>query len=204
MRVAVNMFFNFEGLVFFFEHHRNVDIHSCIIFSEGFVVFVLHIPACKFSISSQIHIFSNKCRIHIFYQEEPSVTVNQWLALSFKIVNNQRSYTVLFGNPVVVGTKCGRNVHNSGTIFGSYKIAGYHSESVTFWFYPVNQLFVVYTFELTSGVFSQNAVWYFLVALGIIFQRKFSIFRIKMRRKQVLCQYQCYRVACIWVESSYF
>ena len=150
MRIGVYVFFDFKSFVLFFQHNRNINIYRSIVFGEGFVVLVFYIAACKFRICFCVHIFSNKCWVHIFNQEKTPVPINQWLAFTFEVVNNQRNNSVLFGYPVIVGTKSGSDVYNSGSIFGGNKFSGNYTERISFGFYPVYKLFVINTFEFCS------------------------------------------------------
>ena len=128
MRIAVFMFFHFESLVFFLQHHRKVNIQCGIRISERGVIGIFDKASGIFVVDVVFY----KFRIDVFQHVHASLFIHHRLFVAVFIGEEHRCYTGNFSNPVVIGTESGGDVYDSGTVFGRHVISEDYSESISF------------------------------------------------------------------------
>src|SRR5690242_11824025 len=100
------IFFDLEGAVLFFQLYANVYVHIYIVF---FVFIVLYIAVAELA--------------NAFYKFTLAVNKYQFFQFAVFIYTAKKADVVFCSYPKVIGTKIGRRVNDTGTIFSSNKIA---------------------------------------------------------------------------------
>ena len=183
------MFFYPECLVVFFKVYRDVNIHHRIILGQCLVIFVLHVPSCKFFILFDIDIFIDKFIVKVFQPYKSSFPVHQGACLAVLFIDNKRRDAVFSGYLEVVGAEGGGYMHYSGTFLGSDKITRQHLKSFFFGSNPFYQLFIAYAFKYFTFECIKHFERYVPVTFIVIFKPELTYFLREILIQQAFGKY---------------
>ena len=155
MRIAVFIFFDPEGFPFLLQLNGKIYVKGGIVFSQFLVVAVLDETAGIYRIVYCIHIGSNEFRVEVFQPEETTLAIYHRLSFAFIVNQQQRGDAGLFGDPVIVGPKSWRDMHDSCTVFRGNEITGDDTECLSEGSHPGEKLFIVYSNQLASCKFAK-------------------------------------------------
>ena len=216
------MLFYLECFVLHLKHYAQTNIQifsfssSCfIILSIGSklrVVGILHPLTFIFFIFIYMNKVLYKVIVKLIHQPEFTTKVYHRTSFIFFIYHEQRWNAGSFSHLSIVSTESRSYVYYTGTIFGSYIIAGNYAESFILTIFqllvfihrnrvnPREQLFVMNIQQVSTFIFCYNTVRYHLVAGFIFFERSIKTLSIKICRYSSLSNQAYHRVATIWIE----
>ena len=203
VRVVVHVLLHPERAAIRLHHNAKVDVQRTflIFFLEVFLVTGLYISACIFLVR-RIH----RCgigRIQVFQAEEAALTVHLGLWIAILVDGHDSHDACGCGNALIVGTKSGGDVHDTGTVRRGNIISGNHAEGISLRLEPGDELVIAdpNQFRALETAF-QHLPGDDFIALLVAFKRKvFSLFLEPCAHK-ILCKDVHCRLAGIWIEGK--
>ena len=146
--VGVGVLLDLEGLVFGFQHHRDVDVQRRVGLAQPLVVGVLHVAARILPVFRGVDVRLHELRVELFDQKEFALPVDHRLVLARAVDHEERRDAGGLGHAVVVGAERRGDVHDARTVRGGHVVADDHAEGVAFRLHPRDQLLVADAFQL--------------------------------------------------------
>ena len=154
------MLLDLEGLVFGFEHHRDVDVERRLgIAGDIRIVCVFHITARILPVFCGVDIIFHEFGIELLQQKEFALPVYHRLIFAGLVHHEQRRNACGAAYAVVVGTERRRDMHDARTVRSGHVVADDHAERVAHRLYPRDELLVADAFQFgTLPAFARNLI----------------------------------------------
>ncbi len=217
--IIVHVLLNLEcGAVLLHAHtHVHVEIFSLgggslIVFSvDGIfgVVGVFHICTLVFLIKVYVHIFCHEVGVKFVKHPIFALHVDHGASLEFLGDHEQRRDAGGTCHIGIIGTECGSDMHNAGTVVGGDIVTGYHTEAVVVAnnlavgfvdrLHPRKELAVADAHEVGTAEFGNHLKGDNLVALLVGIERKLGTLCLEVGIETSLGQHIDCRLTGIWV-----
>src|SRR5690606_1512688 len=148
VRIGVFVLLYAECFVFFLEDYRNDHIRRLVVgMALIFVSIVLDVEviATKRFVCADVVLLDRLCESITDGTNKATMTIDRWNFVPIFILYRDGRNAVLLCKSEVVGPERWRCMHDTGTVFRRYEIAGHHSKclvGIVEWLYIGYELFI--------------------------------------------------------------
>ena len=173
VRIVVQMFLDTERQPLLFQHQAERNVERFVLVGEVGVVGVFHKSASKLFVQIDIYLSFHEIGVQIVQQEEFARHIDHGACFAVFGSESQCWHARFFGHKSVVGTKGGRNMHNTCAVVGGNIVARDEAECALAGIRPRNKLFVLGADQIGAFAAPQH-FGLFAQLLGVGSQTRFG------------------------------